>query len=145
MHIAIRLVVSIVIALIASIIYNYINQAPAAGISGLFSLPLFATIAIATIATTLLVGGTASANNSAESPSRKVSDADREQGKVKWFNYSKGFGFITRDQGEDIFVHYRSIRGKGRRSLHEGQRVEFTVVDSEKGLQAEEVEAFDAE
>ncbi len=64
---------------------------------------------------------------------------DRESGQVKWFNANKGFGFITRDNGEDIFVHFRSIRGKGRRILRDGQRVEFAVTESDKGLQAEDV------
>lgn len=64
---------------------------------------------------------------------------DREQGTVKWFNVTKGFGFITRDSGEDVFVHYRSVRGNGRRTLREGQRVLFNVVQGEKGLQAEDV------
>lgn len=64
---------------------------------------------------------------------------DREDGQVKWFNVSKGFGFVTRDSGEDVFVHFRSIRGRGHRSLQEGQRVRFGVVESTKGLQAEDV------
>lgn len=64
---------------------------------------------------------------------------DREEGIVKWFNVSKGFGFITRENGEDVFVHFRSIRGRGHRSLQEGQRVKFGVVESTKGLQAEDV------
>lgn len=63
----------------------------------------------------------------------------REAGMVKWFNTSKGFGFISRDSGEDIFVHFRAIRGDGHRILSEGQRVEFTVVQRDKGLQAEDV------
>ena len=67
------------------------------------------------------------------------SDSDRETGTVKWFNVSKGFGFITRDKGDDIFVHYRAIRGEGHRTLHEGQRVEFLVATRDKGLQAEDV------
>ena len=67
------------------------------------------------------------------------SDSGREMGTVKWFNVSKGFGFITRDSGDDVFVHYRAIRGEGHRTLSEGQRVEFVVVDKEKGLQAEDV------
>jgi len=66
-------------------------------------------------------------------------EGDREFGTVKWFNSSKGFGFITRDQGDDIFVHYRSIRGEGHRSLREGQKVDFVVTEGEKGLQAEDV------
>lgn len=64
---------------------------------------------------------------------------DREEGAVKWFNVSKGFGFVTRESGEDVFVHFRSIRGRGHRSLQEGQRVRFGVVESSKGLQAEDV------
>ncbi len=63
----------------------------------------------------------------------------REQGTVKWFNDSKGFGFIQRASGEDIFVHFRAIQGEGYRSLKEGQAVEFIVTESDKGLQAEEV------
>lgn len=65
--------------------------------------------------------------------------SDRETGTVKWFNVTKGFGFITRDNGEDIFVHFRSIEGKGRRVLYEGQKVEFIVTEGEKGEQAEKV------
>ncbi|WP_422134470.1 cold-shock protein [Endozoicomonas sp. ALD040] len=69
----------------------------------------------------------------------EIVDSDRETGTVKWFNVSKGFGFITRDSGEDVFVHYRTIRGEGHRTLSEGQRVEFIVVEKDKGLQAEDV------
>jgi len=68
-----------------------------------------------------------------------ISDENRETGTVKWFNTSKGFGFISRDTGEDIFVHFRAIRGEGHRILIEGQRVEFSVVQRDKGLQAEDV------
>jgi len=64
---------------------------------------------------------------------------EREQGKVKWFNDAKGFGFIGRDQGEDVFVHFRAIRGDGHRTLQEGQDVEFIVTQGQKGLQAEDV------
>jgi CspA family cold shock protein len=67
--------------------------------------------------------------------------SDRETGTVKWFNDSKGYGFIQRDQGDDVFVHFRAIRGEGFRSLAEGQRVEFSVTQGEKGLQAEDVVA----
>ncbi|MFP6813814.1 MAG: cold-shock protein [Moraxella sp.] len=63
----------------------------------------------------------------------------REQGIVKWFNDSTGFGFIQRNSGEDIFVHFRAIQGDGYRSLQDGQKVEFIVVEGQKGLQAEEV------
>lgn len=63
----------------------------------------------------------------------------REQGTVKWFNDSKGFGFIQRATGEDVFVHFRAILGEGYRSLKEGQAVEFVVTEGDKGLQAEEI------
>ena len=63
----------------------------------------------------------------------------RESGPVKWFNVSKGFGFIVTADGDEIFVHFRSIRGENRRGLKDGQRVTFVVADSEKGPQAEDV------
>ena len=65
--------------------------------------------------------------------------SNKDTGTVKWFNDSKGFGFIERENGDDVFVHYRSIIGEGFRSLKQGSRVEFTVTQSEKGFQAEEV------
>lgn len=67
--------------------------------------------------------------------------ANRESGTVKWFDNAKGYGFIQRQQGEDVFVHYRAIRGEGYRTLQEGQQVQFNIVQGQKGLQAEDVEA----
>jgi CspA family cold shock protein len=64
---------------------------------------------------------------------------EKEQGTVKWFNGSKGYGFIERDAGGDVFVHFNEIVGDGYRNLDEGQRVEFAVVEGEKGPQAQEV------
>jgi len=60
-------------------------------------------------------------------------------GTVKWFNNSKGYGFIVRDDGGDIFVHYSGIKGEGFRTLEEGQKVQFDVKQGSKGLQAENV------
>lgn len=65
--------------------------------------------------------------------------SDRIQGTVKWFNSGKGYGFIAREGGEDVFVHYSSIQGDGFRNLEEGQRVEFNIVQGPKGLQAASV------
>ena len=68
--------------------------------------------------------------------------AERDTGTVTWFNESKGFGFIEREQGEDVFVHYSSIRGDGFKTLAEGQKVEFVVADGQKGPQAQDVTAI---
>ena len=65
--------------------------------------------------------------------------SDRVNGIVKWFNNAKGFGFITRDNGDDVFVHFRSIRGDGYRTLTQGQAVEFELMEGPKGLHAEDV------
>ena len=64
----------------------------------------------------------------------------RKSGHVKWFNDTKGFGFITQDTGEDVFVHYTAITGTGFRTLIEGQAVEFELRESPKGLQAANVQ-----
>jgi CspA family cold shock protein len=65
-----------------------------------------------------------------------------EQGTVKWFNAAKGFGFISRQNGEDVFVHFSAIQSDGYRSLQDGQAVEFTVTKGKKGWQAENVRAL---
>jgi len=65
--------------------------------------------------------------------------SERETGIVKWFNGAKGYGFITRDQGGDVFVHYTAIKSEGFRSLEENQRVEFSVEQGAKGPQAKDV------
>jgi len=62
--------------------------------------------------------------------------SERTTGTVKWFNRTKGYGFIQREGGDDVFVHYSSIQGEGFRKLEEGERVEFTVESSPKGPQA---------
>jgi CspA family cold shock protein len=65
--------------------------------------------------------------------------SERQTGTVKWFNTSKGFGFIGREDADDVFVHYSSIRGEGFKNLEEGQRVEFSVEQGTKGPQAADV------
>lgn len=145
MNIALRIIISLVIALIAATLYTGLTAQE--GFSLSFDVTTILAFSIATLATALITSfGQASsgATNNSQRESGEEQDftygtENREQGIVKWFNYSKGFGFITRDQGDDVFVHYRSIRGNGRRSLHEGQRVEFTATEGEKGLQAEDV------
>jgi CspA family cold shock protein len=63
----------------------------------------------------------------------------KEQGKVKWFNNEKGYGFISRDSGDDVFVHHSAVQGSGFKSLNEGDSVEFETAKGAKGLQAQNV------
>lgn len=142
-----KLVISLIVAAVASAITSYAGSHDG-------YLTLFAAFSAATIVTSLLgsikakgpaaaAAAPAKSSNKArgdKSPKQKPQGGKREEGQVKWFNVSKGFGFLTRENGEEIFVHFRSIRGEGRRSLRDGQQVSFVVTDSDKGLQAEDVE-----
>ena len=97
---------------------------------------------ITTIATALIFGTkTAPSHPDAEQVPRKLfaGDAAREHGTVKWFNESKGFGFLSREGGPDVFVHHSEIRADGFRTLAEGERVKFEIVDSPKGPRAANV------
>ena len=145
MSIFLRSVLAIVIGLIISTAYQgyvstgafpqfvFESSSAAAFISAsLLSVWLSALIP-ASIASSSS-GGFSSAGSSADHSSN-----DKETGTVKWFNASKGFGFITREEGDDVFVHYRSIEGEGRRVLREGQEVAFIVTTGDKGPQAENV------
>ena len=71
-----------------------------------------------------------------------VKEARLAQGTVKWFSNEKGYGFIEREGGEDVFVHFTAIAGEGYKTLTEGQRVEFEVVQGQKGLQAANVQVI---
>lgn len=149
MSLIVKLIISLVIAIVAATLTTVLRSG---GVPDLLLLTMFC---LATAATTLIVGGPASSAPTpsaakAPKPAPKKSpqpgaadNSAREQGEVKWFNVSKGFGFITMDDGEEIFVHFRSIRGEGRRSLRDGQRVSFVVAQSDKGPQAEDVEGID--
>lgn len=66
--------------------------------------------------------------------------SNRQEGTVKWFNETKGFGFITQESGPDVFVHFRAIEGKGFKTLAEGQRVNFDVTNGPKGKQASNIQ-----
>ena len=148
------IIASIIVAIVLSAISFFI------GLYNLFPGPLavFSVALLAGCFTSYWVcsaeGLTQGSNSSRKSSSRKkhrkskkeskpvvISAGPRETGSVKWFSASKGFGFITRDSGDDIFVHFRSIVGDGHRILREGQRVNFAVTEGDKGLQAEEVDA----
>ncbi len=164
MKLTVKLIISVAVAVVATALTTwYVGEGHTAPI-------LFIAFCAATLATALLVslplGGTApAATNTPQksqrtprqagprqadtkpapgaSPVTTTGAGTRQHGQVKWFNVSKGFGFITRDDGEEIFVHFRSIRGGGRRGLRDGQKVTFIVADSDKGPQAEDVEALD--
>ena len=143
MSLIVKLIISLVIAIVAATLTTVLRS------GGAPDLLLLTMFCLATAATTLIVGGpassapTASADKPAKASRPAPEKSAREQGEVKWFNVSKGFGFITKDDGEEIFVHFRSIRGEGRRSLRDGQRVSFVVAQSDKGPQAEDVEGID--
>lgn len=123
-----RILISIVIGVVAYEITKI-------SLDGGFSIPTttpeisLMLLFMATSFVSMLVVGTAGVAGS----------DNREKGTVKWFNVRKGYGFITRDQGDDIFVHFRNIEGKGKRAINEGQRVSFIVTNGEKGLQADKV------
>jgi CspA family cold shock protein len=149
MSLIVKLIISLVIAIVVSTLTTLFQG------GSIPDLLLLAAFSIATVATALIVAPSASTSTGggtskpaapgSKKPARRpaADDSAREQGQVKWFNVSKGFGFITKDDGEEIFVHFRSIRGEGRRSLRDGQRVSFVVAQSDKGPQAEDVEGVD--
>ena len=153
MNLIVKLIISIAVAAAATALtIVFAGEGHAAPV-------LFIAFCGATIVTALLVSLPGRAAQPAvtkdtrqAAPARKqgkttasatASDGPREHGTVKWFNVSKGFGFITKDNGEEIFVHFRSIRGGGRRGLRDGQAVSFVVAQSDKGPQAEDVESID--
>jgi len=135
------LIISLIVSTIASIIS--IQAHAATSFSESFSLLMtpdhsklwaisFLSILIATIISV-------KATSSLSGVANVAIENGQERGTVKWFNAAKGFGFITRENGEDVFVHFRSIQGKGHRSLGEGQAVIFSVAEGDKGLQAVDV------
>ncbi|RIA22327.1 putative cold-shock DNA-binding protein [Ectopseudomonas oleovorans] len=131
--------------ILAAVVQGLILLAPLPNIGGQPAVWLTLLIAVIAIALQLSsqllpqAGHYDVRSSSSTQASQPSSQEDRETGTVKWFNTSKGFGFISRDSGEDIFVHFRAIRGEGHRVLIEGQRVEFSVMQRDKGLQAEDV------
>lgn len=137
---------------IAKIIIALVIGAAAWGIS--ITLPSVPAIVLFLVATVITAVVTSISRNGAitraptkagETPvaqAQTASTGPREEGEVKWFNVSKGFGFITKDNGDEIFVHFRSIRGEGRRGLRDGQRVSFVEAQSDKGPQAEDVDGL---
>lgn len=127
--IVIRIIISLVVAVA---IYFGLQFTHLAGEQA--DIASIITIFIGVAAAVFLSPGSTSSSN--------TESGGEETGTVKWFNVKKGYGFITRDSGDDVFVHYRNINGTGRRAISDGQRVKFVVIDGDKGLQADEVEAI---
>ncbi|MCB1842663.1 MAG: cold shock domain-containing protein [Halioglobus sp.] len=148
MSVTVKILIALLIAAITASIVTTLQT------GSLFNLAIWSAFAAACVASVLLgtlstapAGAIRDNPADADTSQRKAPGAtatgQREHGKVKWFNISKGFGFIVRDNGEEIFVHFRSIQSNGRRGLRDGQAVSFVVRQSDKGPQAEEVIASD--
>ncbi len=147
MNLLYRIILSAIIAVATTAIINSLNNPDASGFAidtTTFVIVFIGCLIIALVSPAINVPAKAATGNAAAPTpkKRKPSTKGREQGEVKWFNVSKGYGFVTRSSGEDIFVHFRSIQGEGRRVLREGQAVEFTVTEGDKGPQAEDVETI---
>lgn len=153
-----KIVTSVIIAAVASTITTLLRgeSLPDLILLAAFTIATLATAFLTTISRPVAVASQGQHKAPAKKPARPASkkkpkdsgnkapsSGDREEGEVKWFNTSKGFGFITKDDGEEIFVHFRSILGEGRRGLRDGQRVSFREAQSDKGPQAEDVEPLD--
>ena len=140
-----KITISIVIGLIAYAI-NELIQSGSINIPGAMPELGLLLLFIVTSLASQFVGGESYSDaehdhdhDDDDGGERRYDSSDRETGTVKWFNVRKGYGFITRDAGDDVFVHFRNIEGSGRRAIEEGQRVSFVVTDGDKGLQADEV------
>ncbi|MCP3907019.1 MAG: cold shock domain-containing protein [Oceanicoccus sp.] len=143
MNLLYRIILSAIIAAGIAVILNTVTNSADSGLAidaTTFVIIFTGCIIVALVSPVINTSTATSASKPTKKTKRsKPSNKGREQGEVKWFNVSKGYGFVTRKTGEDIFVHFRSIQGEGRRVLREGQAVEFTVTEGDKGPQAEDV------
>ncbi len=130
------LIISLIVSVIASVISIQSHVTESFSLMTAANVKLWAVSFISIVIASLL---SVKFSPSKSGGSDVVISGDQERGTVKWFNAAKGFGFITRENGEDVFVHFRSIQGKGHRSLGEGQAVIFSVTEGDKGLQAVDV------
>ena len=130
------LLVSLIFALVTPLIIAPLVKAEIGEYYIIYFLVTFITVYLGSVLSNANAG---ERSESSDDVHTEEENDDRELGTVKWFNSSKGFGFLTMDNGDDVFVHYRAIRGRGRRFLIEGQKVRFTVTEGEKGKQAENV------
>lgn len=155
-----KLLVSVVLALPLPYVFILLQQKFAVPDSAMPGAAFYVSACLILVAYALLVqqlsaGASVVRTTTGARTSDRAEPAERDQGAddtgpegvesgtVKWFNVNKGYGFVTTSRGEDVFVHFRSIRGRGRRSLRQGQSVRFDLVDGEKGRQAENVSTQD--
>lgn len=138
-----NLLLSCMVALLAPLIFPFILTSTEGQLvgSGIFKLYIFALLlAYLSFSLAYLLRPKRKRKfKGAKFTQEDLKKLPQEEGTVKWFNVHKGFGFIVRDSGGEVFVHFRSIRGTGNRSLFEGQRVSFVALASAKGMQAEDV------
>lgn len=130
----VKLVAALVLAAVATVIAQLSTAAPLISGAALTTLLGFFLVSLASFLFSPWLPGLA----------EKLTP-QRETGTVKWFNANKGYGFITRENGDDVFVHFRSVQGKNRRSLIEGESVQFVLAQGEKGAQAEDVRTLSGE
>ena len=124
-----RLVVNLVLAIVIYVLLSWLPPFEFNWLAGLLALAVLAS---------WLGGLTLSPPALPKLPT--LAGGKRLEGSIKWFNGTKGFGFITGDDGEEIFVHFRNVNGLGKRGIKPGQRVSYAVVASDRGPQAEDVE-----
>ncbi len=147
---AIKLVLAAILSLVLYVALSFFEGARLSFPSSANDVGKLAILFLGVLVATLL-GGQSSVDFDDEtdvdeddfdaSDEDEFDDEDYENGTVKWFNTKKGYGFITRENGEDLFVHFRNIKGRGRRSLNDGEPVTFVVIEGDKGLQADQVSA----
>jgi len=136
-----KLLITLMLAALTSLALGYLDNQSLSVPASLQDWGRF-LILFGGMLTAVLLTSTPSAPADDEDEDEETAEYDSddfEEGTVKWFNTKKGYGFITRDQGDDIFVHFRNIKGQGRRSLNDGQKVTYVVIEGDKGLQADHV------
>ena len=133
-----QLFLSLVLSIIGSLVLMFLL--PSFGMEPEVGAETEAGVLIAIVIVVVLFAQGALQSVIANRRFESVPTGPREEGTVKWFNSTKGFGFITREDGEDVFVHYRSIRGRNRYLLREGATVSYVLGRSGKGPQAEDVD-----
>lgn len=137
-HIFKNIILSAVVVAVVAAAWQVVGVNNYIGVLAIVFISVFVSNMLASSGKTQSSVGSSTAD--ADEDDYADEDAEgREIGTVKFFNVKEGWGFITRSEGDDVFVHFRNIRGRGHRSLNEGQRVTFSVGTTDKGLQAEDV------